>query len=86
MITTYLRLDLFDGDDNFTSFDLDIKDNVISYLQEPSYAKDADYAELILVSEFGYNRDVSLVARFRRSKIKGKKDHQWILTKEIFTS
>lgn len=79
MIRTYLRLDLFEGDDNFDSFDLHINENVLDNLQG---ADDADYAELVLVSEFGGNIDESLVASFRRTKIKGKKDYQWFLTKE----
>jgi len=81
MIRTYLRLDLFKGENYFDDVDLGINENVLDVLQGMD---DADYAELILVTEFGSHREDGLVAFFRRARLKGNKDYQWILTMDRF--
>lgn len=90
MVKTYLRLDLYNlsavhGKINTAlvklndEVDVEAHENIHDLLCS---FNDSDYCELYLVTQIGTIFEESLTCCFRRVKLKGQKDYQWLTCEE----
>lgn len=82
MIVTYLRLDLFNLSKKKSKSDSQLVDQISLEINEDiddflSASDDADYAELVLITQVHDNMLESPFCRLCKQKIKGKKSYEW---------